>query len=82
MYVGAVSSTYVGSGVTRRAASDLVASGSVVTVPSGYYSAQATKAIAAATHPAPSISVSAAGLITASHTQAAGYVIAGTSTAI
>lgn len=80
--VGAISSTYVGSGITRRSATDLTASGSVVTVPSGYYSSQVTKAIAAATHPAPSISVSAAGLITASHTQAAGYVTAGTSTAI
>ena len=82
VYVGAVSSTYVGSGITRRAASDLVANGSVVTVPLGYYSAPAAKVIAATTHPAPSISVSAAGLITASHTQAAGYVTAGTSTAI
>lgn len=64
-----------------RSSADITANGSIVTVPNGYYSAQATKAVAAATHPAPSISVSAAGLITASHTQAAGYVTAGTSTA-
>lgn len=44
--VGAISSTYVGSGITRRSSTDLTASGATVTVPSGYYSAQASKAVA------------------------------------
>ena len=44
--VGAISSTYVGSGIDRRDSTDLTASGATVTVPSGYYSAQASKAVA------------------------------------
>ena len=44
--VGAISSTYVGTGITRRSSTDLTASGATVTVPSGYYSAQASKAVA------------------------------------
>ncbi len=43
--VGAISSTYVGSGITRRSSSNLTASGATVTVPAGYYSAQATKSV-------------------------------------
>lgn len=93
--VGAISTTYVGSGITRRSSSDLTSSGATVSVPSGYYSAQASKAVASgsATTPAttitanPTISVSASGLVTAlvSKTQgvtptvSAGYVSSGTS---
>lgn len=43
--VNPISTTYVGSGITRRASSDLTASGGTVTVPSGYYDASATKDI-------------------------------------
>ena len=43
--VGAISSTYVGSEISRRSGSDLTASGATVTVPVGYYSAQATKSV-------------------------------------
>lgn len=43
--VGAISSTYVGSGIARKSSSDLTASGATVTVPAGYYSAQATKSV-------------------------------------
>lgn len=72
--VGAVSSTYVGSGITRRSSSNLTASGATVTVPAGYYASQATKSVASgsATTPAtsitanPTISVnSSTGLVTA-----------------
>ena len=52
--VGAISSTYVGSGITRRSSSDLTASGATVTVPSGYYSAQESKAVASGTQGTPS----------------------------
>ena len=67
--------------IATKSAANLSASGSVVTVPSGYYAAQATKAVAGVAHATPTVSISAAGLITASHTQAAGYVIASTSSA-
>ena len=43
--VGAISSTYVGSGITQRTSSDLSASGATVTAPSGYYASAATKTI-------------------------------------
>ena len=43
--VGAISSTYVGSGIEQRDETDLTASGATVTVPSGYYAEQETKAI-------------------------------------
>lgn len=43
--VGAISSTYVGSGITRRSSSDLTESKGTVTVPSGYYGSQATKQV-------------------------------------
>ena len=92
--VGAISSTYVGSGITQRSSADLSASGSVITAPAGYYSASASKAIdgGSATTPAktisvtPTISVSASGLITATATGSssitptvsAGYVSSGT----
>ena len=44
--VGAVSSTYVGSGIDRRDDTDLTASGATVTVPSGYYADTETKSVA------------------------------------
>ena len=92
--VGAISSTYVGSGITRRSSSDLTASGATVTVPSGYYASQATKSVASGSAKTPNttvtanptISVDANGLITASAsasksvtpTVTAGYVSSGT----
>ena len=49
--ISAISSTYVGSGITRRSSSDLTASGATVTVPAGYYSSQATKSVTTMTLP-------------------------------
>ena len=43
--VAAISSDYIGSGVTRRSSSDLTATGATVTVPAGYYEEQATKSV-------------------------------------
>lgn len=43
--VGAISSTYVGSGIAQRSSTDLTASGATVTVPAGYYATAATKSI-------------------------------------
>ena len=92
--VGAISSTYVGSGITRRDSTDLTASGDTVSVPSGYYENSASKAVAAgsATTPytevevSPDIFVNANGFISAQvqHTESlaptvvAGYVSSGT----
>lgn len=67
--------------ILSKSAADLSASGDTVTVPAGYYPAQVSKAVAAATQATPTISVSSSGLITASATQAAGYVAAGTKSA-
>lgn len=65
--------------IATKSASNLTASGSVVTVPSGYYSSQVTKSIASATQATPAITInSATGLVTATATQTAGYVAAGT----
>lgn len=77
--VNAISSTYIGSAIATRSSDDLSASGAVVTVPSGYYGAQATKSVSTTTHLSPSISLnSTTGVVSASHTQGAGYVTAGT----
>lgn len=60
--VGAISSSYVGSGVTRRTSSDLGASGATVTAPAGYYENAATKTISSGSAtPAASISATGAG---------------------
>ena len=49
--VSAISSTYVGSGITRRSSTDLTVSGATVTAPAGYYSAAASKSVATMTLP-------------------------------
>lgn len=64
--------------IATKTSSNLTASGATVTVPAGYYASQATKSVSTATQATPSISVSSSGLITASATQTAGYVSAGT----
>ena len=45
--VAAIDSSYVGSNVPQRTSTDLTASGSIVTIPSGYYAAAASKAVTA-----------------------------------
>lgn len=67
--------------IATKTSSNLTASGSVVTVPSGYYATNATKAVASATQATPNITVNSSGLITATATQTAGYVVAGTKSA-
>lgn len=47
----AISSTYVGSGITTRSSIDLSASGATVTVPAGYYEEQTTKSVSTMTLP-------------------------------
>lgn len=62
----------------QKSAADLTASGKTVSVPAGYYPGAVSKDVAAATQATPSITVSSGGLITAKHTQSAGYVASGT----
>lgn len=67
--------------IAGRGSSDLTASGATVSVPAGYYPSAVSKSVAAAEQAVPGISVSSNGLITASATQTAGYVAAGTKSA-
>lgn len=76
-----VNDTKITGTIATKTASNLTASGATVTVPAGYYATQATKSVSTVTQATPSISVSSAGKITATHTQSAGYVSAGTKTA-
>lgn len=64
--------------IATRGASNLTASGATVSVPAGYYPSAVSKNVATATQATPGISVNSNGLITASATQSAGYVSAGT----
>lgn len=64
--------------IATKTSSNLTASGATVTVPAGYYATQATKSVTTATQATPSVSINSSGLITASATQTAGYVSAGT----
>ena len=45
--IAAIPSTYVGSAIAQRSSADLIASGSTITAPSGYYAAAASKNVAA-----------------------------------
>lgn len=82
--VGAVSSTYVGSGITRRSSTDLTASGATVTVPSGYYSSQASKAVTSGTAGTPTATKGTVSnhsvSVTPSVTNTTGYITGSTKT--
>lgn len=67
--------------IPAKAAASVTASGAVVTVPRGYYSADVQKSVSTTAQATPVISVSTEGLITASATQGEGYVAAGTKNA-
>ena len=67
--VGAISSTYVGSGITRRDSTDLSASGATVTAPAGYYENSVTKTVGSGSATAPaSITGSSATVSTGTNT--------------
>lgn len=82
--VGAISSTYVGSGITQRSSSDLTASGATVTVPSGYYSSQASKSVASGTAGTPTATKGTVSnhsiSVTPSVTNTTGYITGSTKT--
>ena len=67
--------------IPGRGAADLTASGAAVSVPAGHYPEAVSKSVAMADQATPGISVGSNGLITASVTQGAGYVAAGTKSA-
>ena len=82
--VGAISSTYVGSGITQRSSTDLTASGATVTVPAGYYSTQATKSVTSGSAGTPTASKGTVSnhsiSVTPSVTNTTGYITGGTKT--
>jgi len=59
--VGAISTTYVGSGITQRSSSDLTASGATVTAPAGYYASAASKSVTTMTLPTSAASSATSG---------------------
>ena len=80
--VNAISSTYVGTGITRRSSTDLTASGATVSVPAGYYESSASKAVANGTAGTPSATKGTVSnhsvSVTPSVTNTAGYISGGT----
>lgn len=82
--VGAISSTYVGSGIAQKSSTDLTASGATVTAPAGFYSSDATKSVASGTEGTP-IATKGTVLnhqvsVTPSVTNTTGYITGGTKT--
>ena len=82
--VNAIPSNYVGSGITQRSSSDLTASGATVTVPSGYYSTQASKSVANGTAGTPTATKGTVSnhsvSVTPSVTNTTGYITGSTKT--
>ena len=82
--VNAISSSYVGSGITRRDSTSLSASGDTVTVPAGYYASQATKAVATGTAGTPTATKGTVSnhsvSVTPSVTNTTGYITGSTKT--
>lgn len=82
--VGAISSSYVGSGITRRDSTDLSASGATVSVPSGYYASNASKSVASGTEGTPTATKGAVSnhsiSVTPSVTNSGGYITGSTKT--
>ena len=82
--VGAVSSSYVGSAISRRSSSDLTVSGDTVSAPAGYYASAASKAVSAGTAGTPSATKGTVSnhsvTVTPSVTNTTGYITGGTKT--
>lgn len=67
--------------ISERDSTDLIINGATVTIPAGNYQSQVSGSVYTATQATPSIAINASGLITATATQTAGYVTAGTKSA-
>ena len=68
--------------IPTKTSSDVGSSGSIITIPSGYYPSSVSKSVNTAEQATPSISVDSSGKITASSTQSEGYVSAGTKSSV
>ena len=82
--VGAISSTYVGSGIDRRDSTNLSASGATVTAPAGYYASSASKSVASGTAGTPTATKGTVSnnsvSVTPSVTNTTGYITGSTKT--
>ena len=82
--VGAISSTYVGSGIDQNDSDDLTVSGATVITPAGYYAESASKSVASGTAGTPSASKGTVSnhsiSVTPSVTNTTGYITGGTKT--
>ena len=82
--VGAISSTYVGSGITQRSSTDLTVGGATVTAPAGYYAYSAQKTVSSGTEGTPTATKGTVSnhsvSITPSVTNSAGYITGNTKT--
>lgn len=82
--VGAISSTYVGSGITQRSSTDLTASGATITAPAGYYQSGASKSVASGSAGTPTATKGTVSnhaiSVTPSVTNTTGYITGGTKT--
>ena len=82
--VNAISSSYVGSGITRRSSSDMTVSGATVTAPAGYYSSAGTKTVASGSAGTPTATKGTVSnnsvTVTPSVTNSTGYITGGTLT--
>ena len=71
--VNAISSTYVGSGITQRNSNSLTASGATVTAPAGYYAASASKSVASGSATTPATTITANPTLSTTYTSGSGY---------
>ena len=82
--VGAIDSEYVGSSVPRKSSTDLTASGGTVSVPSGFYESNASKAVQTGTEGTPTATKGTVSnhaiAVTPSVTNAEGYISGNTKT--
>ena len=80
--ISAISSTYIGSNITRRSSSDITISGATVSIPGGYYSSDESKSVASGTAGVPTAikgTVSNHSIsVTPSVTNTTGYIDGGT----
>lgn len=82
--IGAISSTYIGSGITQRSSTDLTINGATITAPAGYYAESASKSVASGTAGTPTATKGTVSnnsvTVTPSVTNTTGYITGGTKT--
>lgn len=68
----------ISGNITTKTTSDLTVTNATVKIPAGYYASEISKSVTTTTIATPNVSINGAnGLITATNTQSAGYVSAG-----